>query len=412
MLNFRILSRFSNGGRCSDKVIRRFLSQAKSEEESSKSKATSYINKLLDNPLPLGVGALVVGLVQWKHIQARNREQQQKAADSGGGEAPQVFDDDGYVVTVYKTLPLRHLSRLWGKMHDVELPVWARNTVIGGYAKATGCQVSEAENQDLTEYKNLGAFFKRRLKAGCRPIDCCNLVSPCDGQVLHFGPIDAKSGLVEQVKGVTYSLSKFLGSYFDGSIPHTTPAMSGDQLSQDYTVKEGKRLYQCVLYLAPGDYHGFHSPVNWKVTQRRHFPGELLSVNPSVVRKMNKVFELNERAVYLGEWEHGFFSMTAVAATMVGGIKIPFDEELATNTWKWENRTFFQKIFQDGQEVTKGDFFGEFNLGSTIVLIFEAPEDFTWNLTSGQTIKMGQPMCTDTATEEESSSKHESQKSE
>ena len=41
------------------------------KEESSKSKATSYINKLLDNPLPLGVGALVVGLVQWKHIQAR-----------------------------------------------------------------------------------------------------------------------------------------------------------------------------------------------------------------------------------------------------------------------------------------------------------------------------------------------------
>jgi len=367
-----------------NKIPRRYLSQTKSQD-SSKSAATNFINKVLDNPLPLGVGALVVGLLQWKRIQARNREQQPQPPD---GEQ-QPLDDDDYVVKIYKSLPLRHISRLWGKIHDIYLPVWARNFVIGSYVKITGCDISEAENEDLTAYQNLGAFFKRKLKCDCRPIDSCvPLVSPCDGQVLYFGQVDPDSGLVHQVKGVSYSLRKFVGCYPDGSSPHTKPPTTKQSLE-----KSGNKLYECVMYLAPKDYHRFHSPVNWTLHQRRHFPGELLSVNPSVVRKMNKVFELNERAVYLGEWEHGFFSMTAVGATMVGAIKVECDPDLATNNWKLEEKTFYQKIFQDGVKIEKGAPFGEFNLGSTIVLIFEAPEDFTWNLHGEDVVKVGMPLC-------------------
>jgi len=33
------------------------------------------------------------------------------------------------------------------------------------------------------------------------------------------------------------------------------------------------RLHQCIIYLAPGDYHRFHSPADWTVYARRHFPG-------------------------------------------------------------------------------------------------------------------------------------------
>jgi len=369
--------------------FRRKVSQAQ-QQEPEKSNVSKYLNKVLDNPLPLGVGALVVGLVQWRRIKERNSREQ--PPDSGGG-TPEVLAENGYIVTIYKTLPLRHLSRLWGYIHDLHLPVWARNTIIGGYARATGCNVAEAEVDDLKQYNNLGSFFKRKLKAECRPIHECSFVSPCDATVLHFGPVDSKTGSVQQVKGVTYSLGKFLGSYFDGSEPHTLPAIPGHPTQQELE-KKGNRLYECVFYLAPGDYHHFHSPVDWSIHQRRHFPGELLSVNPSVVRKMNKVFELNERAVYLGEWEHGFFSLTAVAATMVGGIKVNCDPELSTNNWRWENKTFFQKLFQDGGvQVKKGDNIGEFNLGSTVVLIFEAPEDFTWNLEAGQKVRLGMPLA-------------------
>ena len=34
-------------------------------------------------------------------------------------------------------------------------------------------------------------------------------------------------------------------------------------------------LHQCIIYLAPGDYHRFHSPADWTIFHRRHFPGKL-----------------------------------------------------------------------------------------------------------------------------------------
>ena len=54
--------------------------------------------------------------------------------------------------------------------------------------------------------------------------------------------------------------------------------------------------------------------------------GELFSVNPSVARWLKGLFNYNERAVFYGSWQHGFFSMSAVGATNVGSIKVAFDE--------------------------------------------------------------------------------------
>ena len=40
--------------------------------------------------------------------------------------------------------------------------------------------------------------------------------------------------------------------------------------------------------------------------------------------------------------------------------------------------------------IKKGQDIGHFNLGSTIVLLFEAPHDFKLNLAPGQKVKYGQ----------------------
>lgn len=108
------------------------------------------------------------------------------------------------------------------------------------------------------------------------------------------------------------------------------------------SVKPGNALYFTVIYLAPGDYHRFHSPTAWVVEKRRHFvgmyyrllsfpptyfpsPGELFSVSPYMAKRLQNLFVLNERVAMLGRWRYGFFSMIPVGATNVGSIKVNFD---------------------------------------------------------------------------------------
>jgi len=184
-------------------------------------------------------------------------------------------------------------------------------------------------------------------------------------------------------------------------------------------------LYYAVIYLAPGDYHRFHSPTNWVVEGRRHFAGELYSVSPYLQRTLPGLFTLNERVVLLGRWRWGFFSYVPVGATNVGSIKINFDRELRTNSLttdtaadkaaeeaarRGEPYPGFTEATYDGASsvlhghaLRKGEEMGGFKLGSTIVLIFEAPmgktdpsgrsrKGWTWAVERGQQIKVGQAL--------------------
>jgi phosphatidylserine decarboxylase len=60
-------------------------------------------------------------------------------------------------------------------------------------------------------------------------------------------------------------------------------------------LKEGHKMFFMVVYLAPGDYHRFHSPTSWVVEKRRHFTGDLFSVSPYIAKRMQDLFVLNER---------------------------------------------------------------------------------------------------------------------
>ncbi|BFZ05427.1 hypothetical protein BsWGS_08466 [Bradybaena similaris] len=293
-------------------------------------------------------------------------------------------------------MPLKTMSRLWGRFNQMELPVFLRKPLLGLYIWMFGCDLQEAEIEDLKLYRNLGEFFRRQLKPHVRPIDIDHeLTSPADGRILYHGQVN--HGILEQVKGVTYSLRGFLGQQIPGSPNHSHDV--SQQTDEDYqsslSLQPGNQLYHCIIYLAPGDYHRFHSPATWTVKHRRHFPGELLSVSPGVARWVQGLFNFNERAVYTGCWQHGFFSMTAVGATNVGSIKIYCDEDLETNTKrKYPEHTYFDKKFAEPVTFHKGDMFGEFNLGSTIVLIFEAPSGFKFKAHEGDKVKYGRPLGT------------------
>lgn len=74
-------------------------------------------------------------------------------------------------------LPLRNLSRLWGYLNSLELPVWFRPTGFKLYAWIFGCNLEEIDPEDLTQYKSLGEFFYRKLKDNARPVEDAILVN-------------------------------------------------------------------------------------------------------------------------------------------------------------------------------------------------------------------------------------------
>lgn len=298
-------------------------------------------------------------------------------------DRPELLND--VAVTCYCCLPLRTTSRIWGWLTSIELPVGLRPMLYGFYANIFHANLDEIE-LDLSAFPNLVEFFVRALKHNARPIaENTNMISPADGKVLYFGPVT--SCRVEQVKGVTYDLRQFLGDVNES--PST-------KLDDDYVnsllKNPDNRLYQLIIYLAPGNYHRFHSPTDWNIKFRRHFPGKLLSVNPKVLKFMPNLFSLNERVVYVGEWTGGFMAYTAVGATNVGSIRVYCDKSLATNRMEWAEIAHPKEANLRCARIAKGELFGEFRLGSTIVLLFEAPQDFQFSLQIGQTIKVGQAL--------------------
>ncbi|KAI8065578.1 phosphatidylserine decarboxylase-domain-containing protein [Gongronella butleri] len=410
-------------------------------------------------PIPVGLGLLVIGYIQYRHVVEREEKRLAQEAYE-----PKYKATGPWQVHVAAAMPLRTMSRIWGAFNSLTIPTPLRPAGFKLYSWLFGCNLEEMKNPDLYSYPNLATFFYRELKDGARPLASSTLVSPSDGRVLHFGQVEERE--IEQIKGVTYSLDALLGLDEDSVGPSQDAVMGQDSIVVDedefanvngiqyslhdligteksvrasgnvgadglskseaqipvdrerqvmqetdlevvkdhhghgeHKVKPGHGLFFCVVYLAPGDYHRFHAPVNWVVQTRRHFAGELFSVSPYFVNLLKDLFVLNERVVLLGKWRYGFFSMIPVGATNVGSIKINFDEALKTNRkedipmgtyTEVTYRAASQRL--GGRPVERGEEMGGFYLGSTVVLVFEAPLSFKFNVNAGQYIKMGEPL--------------------
>ncbi|WFD19418.1 phosphatidylserine decarboxylase [Malassezia caprae] len=196
----------------------------------------------------------------------------------------------------------------------------------------------------------------------------------------------------------TADSAETLGHYAQVAMDMGSASLPGGKTL--YPLAPGRRLFFCVIYLSPGDYHRFHSPAPWVVELRRHFRGDLYSVAPSVAASLPNLFVVNERVALLGRWRHGFFSMTPIGATNVGSIQIHFDRNLRTNQHKQRQLagTFTEATYHaasrllGGQPLAPGDEMGCFRLGSTVVLVFEAPESFRFHCRAGDHVRVGEAL--------------------
>lgn len=101
------------------------------------------------NPLPLWAGFSVIGAMQIHRIYHRNSEYNGNLSEKQYLYQVHLitFFADTFSVSLYKNLPLRSLSRLWGQLHDLDLPEWSRPFLLGSYVKIFKCNLEEAQIQ-------------------------------------------------------------------------------------------------------------------------------------------------------------------------------------------------------------------------------------------------------------------------
>lgn len=318
--------------------------------------------------------------------------------------------------------PSRAVSRAWGAFARTEFPAWIQLPMLRLYSTAFGCNLEEME-KPLGEYRSLADFFTRSLRPNLRPVDAAvEMTSPVDGRIAALGVYDPPSRRaivqtseshselakvesadtadevrIHQVKGVDYSLKALLCE------------------ERAWRVPPNHRLYYVVLYLAPGDYHGFHAPTDCHFHMRKHIYGQLLPVWSLFARSVPGLFALNERVVLEGQWAHGKIAYVAVGATNVGSIQLEFDPSLRTNqkgaerfrkhlrrVWGWsQDRAAVHNVQEIDEEdvfpleasCKKGDRIGFFHLGSTVVMVFDGPPGLEFLAQENDRVWLGQALA-------------------
>lgn len=250
-----------------------------------------------------------------------------------------------FMAWIFPWVPKRLMSRAVGLAALAPLPRPLSGPVIACFARLFGIDVKEAEHP-ISTYRSVNQFFTRKLKPGARSIDG-ERVHPVDGRLTERGQV-AKGQLV-QAKNWTYGLAEFLGDEV------LAKAFEGGQY--------------LTYYLCPADYHRVHAPASGRLVNARHIPGLLWPVNEWSVHNIRRLFCLNERVVLNFEGEAGRWTMVMVGATNVGQISVTLDPSVVTNRWLWHEPT--ERWYQPPIAVRTGDEVGIFNLGSTVIVIFE-----------------------------------------
>ncbi len=248
-----------------------------------------------------------------------------------------------------KIVPKNFVSRLFGQIVATQLPKIAVKAQIEWFIRQFKIDTTEIK-KPLNEFSSLQEFFIRELKSGARKIDAGqdSVVAPCDGFWGQSGKV--QKGTLLQIKGRSYRLDSLLGD-----------------VTMAKKLEDGQFA---TFYLSPQNYHHFHMPISGQIFEATHIPGHLWPVNLMAVKNIDKLFCVNERLVMMVRQDVAlkkFMAIVAVGATMVGKVKVKFDDQLVTNRASANpNRHVYEAHLK---EYKKGVLLGRFEFGSTLVVV-------------------------------------------
>lgn len=257
------------------------------------------------------------------------------------------MNKDQLYIFLQKLIPQHALSRCSGWVANCHYS-WIKNPFIRWFIKHYHVDMSEAIQSDPYQYRTFNDFFTRRLKPELRPIDpdIFSIVSPVDGMISQAGPL--QNGQLVQAKGFNYEVANLLG---------------GDS---NYTQKFKHGSF-VTLYLAPKNYHRIHMPVTGVLKKMIYVPGNLFSVNFTTADYVPNLFSRNERVICFFETAIGQMAIVLIGAMIVGSIhtvwagKITPAKQRRLETWSYPQLITLER----GEEL------GHFELGSTVVMLFE-----------------------------------------
>jgi phosphatidylserine decarboxylase len=264
-------------------------------------------------------------------------------------------------------LPQHTLSRLILRATRIRTP-WFKNWLVRGFLKLFNIDMTDAVQSDPFSYGSFNEFFTRALKPGARAIaaEPNAIACPVDGAVSEAGPIDGDTLL--QAKGRRYRLAELL---------------AGQPWAKDF---EGGSF--ATIYLAPFNYHRVHMPVRGDLRETVYVPGRLFSVNAVTASLVPKLFARNERVLTLFDSPFGQVALVLVGALNVGSMATVWTGDITPAARRVITRLPPRQISLD-----KGEEMGRFNMGSTVILLFQKDRArLSAGVRPGAIVRLGQSL--------------------
>jgi phosphatidylserine decarboxylase len=260
-------------------------------------------------------------------------------------------------------VPRNSLSRAMGWLSRIESPLLARGALAVWRLFDGDFRLEEAREPS---FRSIHDIFTRRLKDGARPIEEQPgiLISPCDAIIGEHGKVVA--GRAFQAKGYPYDLSELLPD---------------SRLAEKY--RDGTFV---TLRLKSSMYHRFHAPTDCRIEDVYYITGDRWNVHPPALKKIEKLYCKNERAVVecRSESAESDVCLVAVAAILVSSIRLHCLDASKTGAQVGCQHHRVQTT------ASRGDELGYFEHGSTIVLFAPSGWELRAGLQGGDRVLMGQ----------------------